>query len=343
MSVIIVRNLPEEVWQGYVLSHPQGNIFHTPEMFEVFKRVKCHEPELWAAMRNDQIQALMLPVRINLLNFPLGHWLTTRSIVYGSVLVVDSQDGREALARLLSEYVREADAKSIFTELRNLADLRSLQLTLNEQGFFSIKHLNYLIDLDLRPEEVFNNIGPRTRKNIKRALRKDVIQFEEVNDKKGINECYFILKQSYRRAHVPLADLSLFESALDILLPKKMIRISLARIEGKPAAISVDLLYKGVIFGWYGGVDRNFRSFFPNEVLTWEVLKWGAENGFRYYDFGGAGRPDQEYGVRNFKAKFGGQIVSFDRNICIHSPFRYRLSLFGYHILRRALYGRKYN
>lgn len=343
MSIIIVRNLPDDAWQEYVLGHPQGNIFHTPEMYKVFKNVKGHEPELWAAMRNDQIQALMVPVRINLFSFPLSHWLTSWSIVYGSVLAVDSHDGREALARLLSEYVREARAKSIFTELRNNADLRSLQPTLNERGFISEKHLNYLIDLNLRPEEVFDNIGPRTRKNIKRALNKGLIEIEVVNDKKDINECYTILKQSYGKAHVPLADRSLFEAALDILLPKRMIRISLARINGKPAATSIDLLYKKVIFGWYGGVDRNYRSYLPNEVLTWEVFKWGALNGFRSYDFGGAGRPDQDYGVRNFKAKFGGRIISYGRNVCIHSPFRYRLSLIGYKIVRTMLFGGKHN
>jgi len=33
----------------------------------------------------------------------------------------------------------------------------------------------------------------------------------------------------------------------------------------------------------------------------------GVGNGYRLYDFG-TGRPDVEYGVRDFKAKFGGEL-----------------------------------
>ena len=37
----------------------------------------------------------------------------------------------------------------------------------------------------------------------------------------------------------------------------------------------------------------------------WHTLDWGAEDGYSLNNFGGAGKPDEEYGVRDFKAKFG--------------------------------------
>jgi lipid II:glycine glycyltransferase (peptidoglycan interpeptide bridge formation enzyme) len=49
---------------------------------------------------------------------------------------------------------------------------------------------------------------------------------------------------------------------------------------------------------------------------------------------GGAGNPDEEYGVPNFKAKFGGELVSFGRNICVHKPLLLCLSKLGYRIYR---------
>jgi lipid II:glycine glycyltransferase (peptidoglycan interpeptide bridge formation enzyme) len=85
-----------------------------------------------------------------------------------------------------------------------------------------------------------------------------------------------------------------------------MVRFTLARVGQASAAVSVELVYKDVIYGWFGGMDRAYGSFLPNELLTWHILKWGTEKGFRLYDFGGAGKPDEEYGVSNFKAKFGG-------------------------------------
>jgi lipid II:glycine glycyltransferase (peptidoglycan interpeptide bridge formation enzyme) len=96
-------------------------------------------------------------------------------------------------------------------------------------------------------------------------------------------------------------------------------------------------VYKDVIYGWYGGMDRAYSKYTPNELLMWHILSWGMENGYRVYDFGGAGKPDEEYGVRDFKAKFGGELVCFGRNTCIHAPFRLRLSQFGYNVYRRLL------
>jgi lipid II:glycine glycyltransferase (peptidoglycan interpeptide bridge formation enzyme) len=104
-----------------------------------------------------------------------------------------------------------------------------------------------------------------------------------------------------------------------------------------PVSASVELLYKDVIFGWYGGVNRAFRSYTSSEILTWHILRWGAENGYRLYDFGGAGEPGKHYGVRDFKAKFGGNLVCYGRNTYVHSPTLFRLSKQGYRFLRWCL------
>jgi lipid II:glycine glycyltransferase (peptidoglycan interpeptide bridge formation enzyme) len=136
---------------------------------------------------------------------------------------------------------------------------------------------------------------------------------------------------------VPLADRSLFEAAFEILYPKNMIRVVLARVNGAYVGTSVELLYKDVVYGWYGGVDREYGRHNPNELLMWHILKWSAENGYRLYDFGGAGKPDEEYGVRDFKAKFGGDLVCYGRNICVHAPVLLKLSQRAYTIYRKLL------
>ena len=37
--------------------------------------------------------------------------------------------------------------------------------------------------------------------------------------------------------------------------------------------------------------------------------------------FGGAGKPDKPYGVRDYKLKFGGQLVNWGRFEKVHKPF----------------------
>jgi lipid II:glycine glycyltransferase (peptidoglycan interpeptide bridge formation enzyme) len=70
----------------------------------------------------------------------------------------------------------------------------------------------------------------------------------------------------------------------------------------------------------------------------WHLLEWGANSEqYRVYDFGGAGKPDEEYGVRDFKAKFGGDLVNFGRNIFVHQPSLLKVSKLGYELYQRFL------
>lgn len=331
----IVNSLPEPVWREFVQTHPQASIFHTPEMFEVFGRSKKHKPVLWAAVDSGSVpQALFLPVQVTVWGKPL-RWLTARAVLYGSLLCAPDSAGRAALNALLQAYRRQIRSKVLFTELRNLSDTGELQPTLLHNGFAYEEHLNYLIDLTRPVDEIMQSIGARTRKNIRRALRDERMQVVEVTQREQVGICYELLRQTYRAAQVPLADRSLFDAAFDVLYPKGMVKFLLVRIGDAYAAGSVELIFKGAIYGWYGGLDRTFSSYNPNELLIWHILEWGARNGFRVYDFGGAGKPNEEYGVRDFKAKFGGQLVCFGRNTCVHSPLLLKWSTWGYKIYRR--------
>jgi lipid II:glycine glycyltransferase (peptidoglycan interpeptide bridge formation enzyme) len=186
-------------------------------------------------------------------------------------------------------------------------------------------------------EKLFNKIGKRTRKHIHRAIRQNNINIKEIKDHSMMSEIYRLLKKTYKRARIPLADKSLFESAFDILQPAGMAKFFIARKNGSPAAGSVELMYKDTVYGWYQGFDRKYSKYNPNELLIWNILEWSSTNGYSTYDFGGAGRPDENYGVRDFKAKFGGTLYDFGRFNYIHSPIKLKLSKLGYRILRRYL------
>lgn len=333
----VVNQLDEALWSTFVDQHPQGNIFHTPEMFHVFQRTKGYTPEFWAAIgRDGQPLVLFLPVHITL-RTGLLKMVTSRSIVFGGILAVDTEEARKALPLVLEEYKRTSGQRSVFTELRNVSPVMELQPLLQSSGFTYEDHLNYLIHLDHSPETVFSQIGKRTQRNIRHGLNRGLVRVEEVNSQMDLEQACALLSKTYQAAHVPLADSSLFESAYELLLPKGMCMVTIARVGNAPAATSFELLYKDVIYGWYGGMDREYGSYVPNELLMWSILCWGSEQGFRHYDFGGAGKPSEEYGVRDFKAKFGGELVCYGRNTWVPHSFLMRFCKAGYQVLRRRL------
>ncbi len=336
-KIHVVQQLNEKLWKEFVDNHPLGNIFHTPEMFRVFAQTRGHQPTLWAVVDNSDCPlALLLPVHVILMD-GLMRQFTTRAIAYGSVLCAPGPPGKEALTLLLRTYKREARNKALFSELRNLSDLSELQGMLAEQGFAYEGHLNYLINLNRSAEDVLQNIGQRTRKKIRKGLRDSLVQMSEVTNLAELNHWYDILQKTYSNAHIPLADRSLFVAAFKELYPYGMAKFLLAQINGETAACSIELPYKKTIYGWYGGSDRNYSDYLPNEMLIWHILEWGATHDYHVYDFGGAGKPDEESGVRDFKAKFGGDLVNFGRNVFVHNPMLLKLSKQGYEVYRRFL------
>lgn len=333
----IVQRLDEHRWREFVDHHPQSQIFHAPEMYQVFARTRKHRPALWAAVDDaGRVLALLLPVEVTLLN-GLARSFTTRAIVYGSVLCAPQAEGESALATLLRAYTQAAGRGALFTELRNYADTGGIQPVLQAHGFRYEDHLNYLVDLGLPVETVWNNIHRSARKKIRQALGRSRLVIEEVRDRAQVALGYEILHKTYAAAHVPLADRSLFEAAFDVLQAKGMVKFLLGRVGETYVAASVSLLYRDVIYGWYRGFDRSCAALLPNDVMVWHLLKWGAENGYRTFDFGGAGKPNEAYGPRSFKAKFGGRLVNYGRNTCVHAARRLAISEKAYQLARRFM------
>lgn len=334
--VSIVRSLPEDVWRGFVAGNRAANIFHTPEMFRVFARTAGYRPGLWAAVDGEgRPLALLAPVAIAVLGGPLRR-LTSRAVAYGSVLAGQGPEGSEALGPLLAAYRQDMGGRVLFTELRNLSDTMAWRPALEAGGFAYEEHLNFLIDLARPPEAIWAGIRSNARRNIQKAQREGVI-IEEATEPVQVDVAYVLLHDVYRRLQVPLADESLFRAVFDVLQPAGMFKIMLARVEGKDIGVMTLLLHKDTIIYWYTGVDKAYSAYRANDLLVWHALEWGSRNGYRTFDFGGAGKPDEEYGVRDFKAKFGGELVSYGRYKCVHSPRLLRLSETGYGVLRRFL------
>lgn len=336
----IVHDLTAETWRRFVQADPRGTIFCTPEMFQVWTHTRGHTPEIWAAVENDEILALLLPVQITL-RAGFAERFTRRAVVYGDVLLTPGARGQRGLECLLAAYTHTAAPRVLFTELRQHDPLAPSHTTLRSAGFVEHKYLNYVIDLQRPVEQIFNAIGAHTRKHIRRAQRAGRIQVMPVETREQLDDWYAVLRATYARARVPLPDASLFQAAFERLRPCGLCQFWLARVDSAPAACSVELLYKRRMIGWYGGTDRTYRQFNPNELLTWHILEWGARHNFACYDFGGAGRVDTPYGVREFKAKFGGLLVSESRMRYVHSPRALALSELGYWLFGRVLFGRE--
>jgi len=332
-----ITNSPDiKQWSEFVYNHPQGNIFQTPEMAEVYKRTKNYEPILLAVVdtKNDEILAVLQAVVIKEISGFLGTF-SARSIIQGGPLFIENEKGIEALKVLMEHYDKiTTQKKALYTQIRTMWDMSNILSFFNSIGYEYEEHLNFLIDLNRPEEEIWRDIHKSRRKGINRAFNRGVV-IEEVRDKMFIPIFYGIVEETYKNARIPLADISLMESAFELLAPKNMATFYMAKYEDIYVGARVVLNYKGLIYDWYAGALSDYLSLYVNEALVWHILKEGANNRYHTFNFGGAGKPNEEYGVREFKRRFGGEMVNFGRYTKVYSPIRMKIAEKGFSIYRK--------
>ena len=312
-----------EAWDAYVAAHPRGSVFHTSAMHSVFDAAPLHQ-SLAAAWMDDsgKIVAMIPAVRVETYG-GFASYIASRSIWYAEPLCDPTYEGEQGLASLIDWHEQKVKSNTLFSEIRPLHASAQEKQVLENNRFEYYKYLNYVVDVSQPEERLWRKVSKSTRHCIRRSERIGV-QVSIVDAPDAVNRTYAMIAESYKRASVPLASPELFELAYS-MLPAGMLCTRIATLDGKDVAAGFGLLYGDRFFAWYGGALR-IPKISPFACLTWDEIRWCSQNGLRYYDFGGAGKPDQPYGPREFKSKFGGECVQYGRFQRIHAPMRYTLA-----------------
>lgn len=307
-------------WQKFVYDHPKGNIFQTPQMFYSYTCAKNYEPIFIACTSGEGEIIGLLVGSVFSEKSGILKKLISRSIVFGGPLLTPKVNTVE----FLTQYDKIVREKAVYSRIINLFDNSNEYIGIESVGYKLNDHLNYNIDLTKGLEKIWNDIHNTRRRQVKRGFRRG-ITVEIGKEVKDLRPYYDILKNTYTNAGLPLQDFSFFENIYNNLTASGNIIFFSAFDKEKLIGHRIILSYKNTLYDWFAGDLPEARDKYTNDVLVWEVLKWGSENGFKRFDFGGAGEPGKEYGVRDFKKKFGGDLVAFGNYFKIHQPVKYVL------------------
>ncbi|MHB2149526.1 lipid II:glycine glycyltransferase FemX [Calditrichota bacterium LG25] len=328
----IVKNISEinlSQWAEFVEKHPNGNIFQTPQMFEFYQKVPNYTPYIFCTVDSKgEIVGILLAVVIK--EAGIAGFFSSRCIVWGGPLINEGDlDKRGLILNLLFKNLHDTVSKnSIYTEFRNLFDLHSEQNFFNNFKFKYEDHLDIHIYLNVSLDMLMKKMHKERRHNIRRAINKGVV-FREVVDKKDIYYGYDLIRKLYDRIKLPVPSLFFFISAFETLQPEGSLKVFSAEYKGKIISIRFILCFRDTLFDWYVGTDQNYLKYYPNDFLPYKIMEWGIKEKYTLFDFGGAGKPNIPYGVRDFKLKFGGVLVNYGRYLRINNKFLYYLGKLG--------------
>lgn len=331
----VVESLNEVQWREFLESHPGGNVFLTPEMYAVYENTKRCEP-IFLAVKNesDEVLALLLADLDWDYPKPFGY-LTARSIMRSEPLCEESERGLIALDMLLRKYDEVASKKSLYSQIRNLDDPSFIAGVVKSQGYSYEEHLNYLIDLNRSIDDTWKDLSKGRRKGIKRA-RKYGLLVEDVKKIEQLKESYEVLLETHRRVKIPFWHISYLENIWRIMCPKGMAKYIIVREGEECIATRVALAYKGVVYDRVAGSKKKSFEKYADELAVWQIIEWASDQGFKIFDFGGAGSPNVVYGPREFKRRFGGKLINPGRFEKVYSPLGLSFGKKMYELYRRV-------
>ena len=240
----------------------------------------------------------------------------------------------EELAFLLSALIKRLKNKAIFIETRNFNDYSRWHSVFEQSRFDYEPH--YDVQVDTSSMELVNSkLDRNRRRNIKKALDNGVV-IDEKPSAEELRQLYSMLEDLYTtKVKTPLFPFEFFEKLNKI--PSS--RFFLAKnAEGQllGGLICVELEHRAV-YAWLAcGDDYNYKSLSPSVMVNYAGVSYAAKEGIPRFDFMGAGKPDDGgYGVRDFKLKFGGELVEYGRNVYVCNHLLFGIGKLGVKIFKK--------
>lgn len=323
--------IDHEIWEDFVNKHPQGNAFQTPQMHDLYLLAKGAHPVVLAAYSGKTLVGILVAVIQREYEGILGS-LTARSIIWGGPLI--QSDDPVILETIMKKYENLVGNQAIYTQIRNLFPMEFAMAPLQRMGYSFEDHLDIHVDLGTPVEILWKGLHSTRRKQIERGYRRGaVLSFQRAPEKGLVAECHEMIAALYKRIKLPYPKKDYFAVSTQAL--EDRIGLFILRYQGKAIGCRFVLIYKQSIYDWYAGSRDDALDKYPNDILPWEVIKWGAENGYKTFQFGGAGKPGIPYGVRDHKLKFGGTLVNFGRFEKVHKPILMNFARVGLKIWQK--------
>jgi len=293
---------------------------------------------------------------------PVKQFFTRRAIIIGGPALADDASLEEVEALMIAVRDQLTNIKyqilnikcaPIYIETRNFNDYSKWKNAFVKAGFVYQPHLNFHVDCSNK-EVMWNRMSDNRKRQIKKMSASNAClmsrEHGSSNDdvtEKDVQDWYAILVELYRtKVKTPLWPVEFFLEAYR----QRVGQFLLVRHEGKVIGGSMVVEWKkssiinhqssinakGVVYEWFEcGLNAQYKDQYPSVCATYAGMCYAAENRIAKYDMMGAGVPGVPYGVRDFKAEFGGQMVEHGRFVCVCEPLLYKIGVFGVKMMKR--------
>lgn len=343
MKIFTDNEIDRGNWSRLVETSATGTWFQSPEAFDFYASMpKLFKPFAIGLEKEGKLRAVCVGY-VTVEKSAIKQRMTRRAIIVGGPALADDATDAE-VAELMKAVRNQLKGEAIYVETRNFNDYSRWKEAFAKSAFEYVPHLNFHVDTS-SVETVEANLGKSRKRDIKTSIRDGAQIIDLANDinseferEKMAHEYYEILSNLYKtKVKTPLFPESFFQT-LAKHPDGRFLLVALPKEDGSSEIIggTVCVAQEGkCLYEWFVcGRDGEWKSIFPSSLATYAGIMYAAEHGMSRFDMMGAGKPDEAYGVRDFKARFGGKEVEHGRFLCVTKPLLYKIGVLGVKILK---------
>ena len=326
-----INAIDEKEWCSFVRQHPEGNFFQTPKFYRYIAKLPGFHPVVIAAFSE---QGCILGVLVGMIQSEKGFIkskFSSRLIVRGGPLIIQSNP--EITEQLLDLLIEKYGRRCIYFEFRNLHPLNDRKDYFLKNRFVFTEYLDVVIDVG-KFRQSAQKLSSGKKRQIKKSLENKATIIENATIEQ-VRKFYEILKDLYKRkVKKPLPGWIFFE---EFFKDPQLGRYFLIEYSGEiVGGIMCPVYDNKIIYEWYiAGEDGTHKGIYPSVLATWAPIDYAVNNSLLQFDFLGAGKPKEDYGVREFKTSFGGDLVNHGRFTRINNRFLYFIGKTGMALLKK--------
>lgn len=327
LQLRINEEINKAKWENLQLNSDFSSPFQSYDYYRFYNSLRGYSADVFAIQQDEII--LNLAVVTIQRESGLKALFSTRGIIIGGPLIRRDEESIHDLFEGIVNYYR---SKLIYIEIRNYFNYSDYKSSFRKSGFKYIKWLNFHLNLSSH-KEIEASISKSRMRQIRKAIKSGA-KWKEAQNEYEVIEFYKILNDLYKnKIKKPLFPDQFFVEFYRQNLGKFLLIYTDNQIIG---GIMCPVYNDKAIYEYFVcGLDFEFKTYFPSVMATWAAIEYGLSNNLKYFDFMGAGPPNQNYGVRDFKARFGGELVEYGRFILVLKPFMYSIGKLGLSLLQK--------
>ena len=274
-------------WDDYVYLCPEANHCHLSGWRRVMQRSYGHQSLYLWAQENGAIKGI-LPL------ISMRGILRRRSLVSlpflddGGICATDEQSRRQ---------LYEAAFWLFEGQQANFLDLRHRYVNSLDMPILGSK-VSLILELADNPEAMWKRFNAKLRNQIRKAEKSGLTAMW--SGIKGLADFYKVFATNMRDLGSPVHSRQFFAAIFEEF--PESARFMLVRKGQQTIGGAVCLSFRDALIVPWASSDRDYFSLCPNNLLYWEMIRWGCEHGYRQFDFG---RSSPQSGTYHFKKQWG--------------------------------------